>query len=313
MICIPFSAETNDQMLALIARAEKETADLYEYRFDAMSEKPEVERLMAAASRPIIATCRSVSEGGGFRGGFAERRSILRRAGLAGAAYIDSEASDLASLEDCGDVTRINSLHDFDGTPAELDYSVSALASTQAEWVKIAVTARRHGDNLKVFAALAKCPKPAIATVMGPLGVVSRILGGRYGSRVTYGSLDSGFESAPGQTTARDLAHLYRVHSITGATVIHGFLGNLDKPVPGHIVHNRAFANAGLDAVCVPFLAGDDAGEFLSSLPDALGLRSLAVDGRHAELLVKKDDHWLADDTDSPIASESAVLRHIGE
>lgn len=328
MICIPIAAETNEQMLALIARAEREPADLYEYRFDSMSEAPEVERLLAAATRPVMATCRSVNEGGGFRGGFADRRAVLRRAGVAGAAYIDSETGDLESLDDCGGAVRIVSMHDFDHTPADLDRRVAALAATRAEWVKFAVTARSHADNLRLFASLAKCPKPAIAIAMGPKGVPSRILGGRFGSRVTFGSLDAGLESAPGQTTARELSELYRVRSITPATELHGFLGDIDRPAAGHVADNRAFAEAGMDAVCVPFLA-DDAEEFLSSIPDALALRRLTVDARHAAaalawaddddaraartgkatVLIRENGRWLADDSEPHPPGKPAAMR----
>lgn len=314
MICIPISADTNAAMLGLIARAEAEPATLYEYRLDLMKEKPEIERLLAAATRPVIATCRSVGEGGGFRGDAADRRAVLRRAGLAGAAYIDAEAGDLASLEGCGGVIRIVSMHDFDGTPADLGGRVSALADTPAEWVKFAVTARRHADNLAVFAALAQCAKPAIGIAMGEMGVASRILGVRFGCRVAFGSLGSGLESAPGQTTAGDLANLYRIGKITEKTTIHGHLGHPDRPGALHIARNRAFAEAGMDAVCIPFLARD-AGEFLASMPDGLGMHRLTVDACHAaaalawagdatqdarraggaNVLVNRNGTWLAD------------------
>lgn len=328
MICIPISGSTNESMLALIAQAEKEPADLYEYRFDCMDESPDVETLIKAASRPVMATCRSVNEGGSFRGGFAERRSILRRAGFAGAAYIDSEASDLASLAECGGAIRIISMHDFDATPVDLEYRISALSSTPADWVKFAVTARSYADNLTLFKALAKCTKPAIAIAMGEMGVVSRILGPRFGSRVTFGSLGTGLESAPGQTTATDLVELYRVRSITDKTRLLGYLGHPDHPADGHLVHNRAFRNAGMDAVCIPFLARD-AGDFLNSIPDGIGLCRLAVAPCHerdalawaasatpearrnggANVLCRIDGHWVADHTVRPATTESVVIR----
>ena len=330
MICIPISADTNERMLALIGQAELEPGDLYEYRFDAMKESPLVELLIGAASRPVMATCRSVNEGGGFRGGFAERRSILRRASLAGAAYVDSEASDLASLEGYGNAVRIISMHDFDKTPDDLDYRISALAATPADWVKFAVTARSHADNLKVFEMLARCPKPAIAIAMGEMGVVSRILGPRFGSRVTFGSLGTGLESAPGQLTATDMAHQYRVNGITARTHVCGFLGHPEHPDTGHTVHNRAFVHAGMDAVCIPFFVRD-AAEFLSSIPDGVGLRHLAIDERHAaaalawagdatagarragkaSVLVNMNGHWLADYTESFVTTKSVVMRNM--
>ena len=49
---------------------------------------------------------------------------------------------------------------------------------------------------------------------MGPLGVASRILGGRYGAPFTFASSASGRGTAAGQLTARVLAERYRVRSI---------------------------------------------------------------------------------------------------
>lgn len=328
MICIPISATTNEDMLALVNRAEKEPADLYEFRFDYLAELPRVERLVAAASRPVMATCRSAKEGGHFRGSAAERRSILQRAGLAGAAYLDVEPADIAAVEGYGKATRIVSIHNFHRTPADLDSLVDTLAATQAEWIKFAVAARFHVDNLKVFAALAKSPKPAIAVAMGEIGLVSRIMGCRFGSRVTFGSIDTGLESAPGQITAADLANLYRVHGIGEGTQLHGYLGHPDYPTKGHVIHNRAFANAGMDAVCIPFPARD-AMEFLKAIPSGLGLHRLAVDDVHgraalawagdatanaartgrANVLLNMNGYWLADNTELPSTSESTFIR----
>lgn len=258
MICIPISAHTNEEMLVLIARAEKQPAGMYELRFDSLQETPLVEKLVAACSRPIMATCRSVQEGGGYREGFAKRRDILRRAAEAGVACVDAEASDLESLGRFTKTVRIVSMHDFRETPRDLSDRISALSATSADWIKFAVTALTPSDNIRVFDALAHCSKPAIGIAMGDMGLISRILGPRYGSQVTFGSLDSGLESAPGQPTARDLAEVYRIGSITERTDIYCMYGSGEGNADGHIRYNRAFADLGMDAVCIPLLDADD-------------------------------------------------------
>lgn len=277
MICVPISAATNSGMRELLQRAAKEPAELYEIRFDALEEAPEVESLIAAANRPVIATCRSVQEGGGHKGDAEERRAVLRRAVKAGAAYIDLEIGDLGALEGAGECVRIVSLHDFDRVPDDLEERIAALEASPAEWVKFAVAARRSADLLRVFSLLEGCGKPAIGIAMGEAGVASRILGGRYGSRVTFGSMGAGLESAPGQTTAEELATLYRVNSLTAKTALFGCLEHPEEGVePGQGFYNRLFAEKGMDAVCVPFLCRD-AEEFFQSLPEGLGLVWLGI------------------------------------
>lgn len=266
MICIPIIAETNAAVLDLLAAAAGEPADLHELRLDALREPPRVEDLVAASSRPVIATCRSVKEGGHFAGGDRERRDILARAARAGARYLDLEPADLDELRGVGNATLIASLHDFDKTPDNLTELVLGLAALEsADWVKFAVTPRRPTDNLIVFEALARCPKPAIGIAMGELGLVTRVLGGRFGSRVTFGSLRRGVESAPGQPTARELAEVYRVKRITPSTSVYGVRDDGAAAGANHIECNRRFSELALNAVCLP-LAAADTGELLAVL-----------------------------------------------
>ncbi len=314
MICIPISAASNREMLSLIRQAALEPADCYELRLDNLEEPALVEELVAACYRPVMATCRSVEEGGGYRGGFANRRDILRRAILAGVEYIDCEASDMTSLRGIGKSKLVISMHDFNGTPADLEYRVSALSATQADWVKFAVTAHSQTDNLKVFDVASRCHKPVICIAMGEMGLISRVLGRRYGSRLTFASLDAGRESAPGQITARELSRLYRYDRIDATTRLFGVLDAPGASRHEVLAMNLAFINVGQNAVCVP-LAATDGTEFLATMPAALGLQGLRVGDVHqkaalewadeatpratsagaASVLVQQDGRWIAD------------------
>ncbi len=282
MICIPLSAATNADMAELLRRAGKEPADAHELRLDSLREPPNVEELVAASSRPVVATCRSRREGGAFEGADADRRDILLRAARAGAAYLDAEAMDVPLLKDRGSAVLIASLHDFRETPADLDAKVRDLASLPADWVKFATAANSPADNLRVFSAIRRCPKPCIGLAMGEVGLMSRILGLSFGSRLTYGSLEAGRESAPGQPTSRDLADLYQVKRIGEETEIYGLLANPVAQSKGYILHNRAFAELQVDAVYIPFLSRK-AAEFLDFIPDALNVRGLSVSIPHKQ------------------------------
>ena len=324
MICIPIAADTNAAMMRLLEEAAREPAELFELRLDSLEEEPDVEALVKASFRPVIATCRSVAEGGAFAGGATERRRILSRAAAAGAAYLDAEAADLESLADRNGAILIVSMHDFNSTPDDLRDRVLKMADLPADWVKFAVMANKPSDNIRVFEALRDCPKPAIGIAMGDMGLPSRILGGRFGSRVTFGSLDKGKESAPGQLTANVLAKYYRVNAISEKTAIYGLLGNPVSQSPGYILHNQAYIDSGMDAVYVPFLA-EDARDFLNTMPSALGIRGLSVTIPHkhaalawadaaseearrigaANTLIRRESDWLAENTDCLAISQS--------
>jgi 3-dehydroquinate dehydratase/shikimate dehydrogenase len=110
---------------------------------------------------------------------------------------------------------------------------------------------------------------------MGPLGVASRVLGGRFGAPFTFASAEAGCEAAPGQLAARALADTYRVRSIAPSTRVYGLLGSDVLRSLSPALQNRAFAERGIDAVYVP-LQAESMGGFIEALP-ALSLSGFAV------------------------------------
>lgn len=109
---------------------------------------------------------------------------------------------------------------------------------------------------------------------MGDRGLISRLLCPKFGGYLTFGTLGTGNESAPGQPTISDLLNLYDIRRIGANTKVYGIIG---KPV-GHskspILHNAAFKSVGINAIYVPFLV-DDTANFLNafSSPDFTGFR----------------------------------------
>lgn len=290
MICIPIMAETNDQARLLLAAAKSEPADLYELRFDRLNETPDIEGLIAHADKPVIATCRSIAEGGYFGGTVEERAAVLQRAIDAGAAYVDAEEDVVHLLRRRDGVIIIASWHDFMSVPSDLEEITRRLAELPCDWIKFAAIATRPTDNLTVLRAIVNSPKPAIGIAMGEMGLASRILGPAYGSKLTFGSLSEGRGSAPGQPAARDLAELYRVNKLTRNTAVYGLIGDPVSRSVGYRLHNRGFAENGIDAVYIPFFCRD-AEEFLKALPDGLGIRGLSVTMPHKEAAFKWAEH----------------------
>ncbi|MDR1612887.1 MAG: type I 3-dehydroquinate dehydratase [Planctomycetota bacterium] len=321
MICASLKAATNEELLECLSRSDREPVDLVELRLDGLEEEPLVEILVKASPRPVIAACRSRKGGGDFSGSAKARREILRTAALSGAAYVDAEPGDLEHVGGRDGLVCIASYHNCVKTPGNIAARAVKLESVPlADWVKIAVTAQTASDNLKVFAALGALKKPAIAVAGSEVGLVSSILGPRYGSKIAFGSLEK--DSGPGapQPTVRQLKELYRVEAITPQTAVFGLLTGMDSRSNRHILHNRAFADAGLDAVSIPFCVAD-AEDFLDSLPEALGMTLIEVEPPHrkaalswapaatkaawrkgeASVLIRKPDGWLAEFRNRPV------------
>ena len=83
-----------------------------------------------------------------------------------------------------------------------------------ADILKIVTYARDITNNLALFELLRrskKDDKKLIALCMGEKGEVSRILSPLLGGFLTFGSLETGKETAPGQITGSKLKDIYRV------------------------------------------------------------------------------------------------------
>ena len=279
-IAVSLTEETTDAVVGRMA-ALAPLADLFEVRADFVRDL-DLDALLEARTKPILFTCRPESEGGRFPDRDAQaRRRLLAEAASRGFDLVDVEARSgfedvIASKAGRG---LVLSWHDFEGTPDDLDAVYSRMAAHHPDVVKIAVTARSVADlgRLLSFAARhagARGPR-LVALAMGPLGVASRVLGGRFGAPFTFASPESGREAAPGQLTAAALASTFRVRSIGPATRVYGLLGSDVLRSLSPAIQNRAFAERGLDAVYVP-LQAESMDAFAAALPP-LGLSGFSV------------------------------------
>jgi 3-dehydroquinate dehydratase/shikimate dehydrogenase len=274
-ICVSLTEETTtgliDRMVDLA-----DVADLYEVRADYVLDL-DLLTLLRARSRPIMLTCRSVSQGGRFPDADPRRRLILLEAVKRGFDYVDVEHDSGfydVMLEKAGR-GLIVSHHDFESTPEDLDALYGRMSEQGADVVKIVVTPRSIADVARLLAFAARTAgrggPPLVALAMGPLGTATRLLAGRYGAPFTFGSPEWGGEAAPGQVPAAEMAGLYRVRQVTAATRVYAVLGADVARSLSPVLHNRAFAARGLDAIYVPFSA-----EALLPFVEALPVLDLA-------------------------------------
>jgi 3-dehydroquinate dehydratase/shikimate dehydrogenase len=98
---------------------------------------------------------------------------------------------------------------------------------------------------------------PTIALAMGEHGLISRLLAPKFGGFLTFASLESGKESAPGQLTVSDLQNIYGVGRAGRDTEIFGIIGRFVGYSKSPIIHNKFFQKIGYDGIYVPFLADD--------------------------------------------------------
>lgn len=259
MICVPIVVPSREQVLKDMSAA-SEFADIIELRVDLMDD-PDIPGLLKAAPKPCIVTNRTKREGGQFKGNEEQRIHLLHRAIDAGADYIDIEASTSRSLLESilaarGTTQVILSYHDFTRTPERLDAIYDTMNQLPADILKIITYAGDINDNLAIFDLLKRARgdgRKLISFCMGEKGEISRILSPLLGGFLTFGSLDTGKESAPGQIPASLLKNVYRVGQPRPGLKIYGVIGDPISKSMGYLIHNRAFQETGLPYIYVPF------------------------------------------------------------
>ncbi|PIQ55753.1 MAG: type I 3-dehydroquinate dehydratase [Comamonadaceae bacterium CG12_big_fil_rev_8_21_14_0_65_59_15] len=226
LICTPLVGRTLDNILAELAVVCPKRPDVLEWRVDFFKQIADTASVIAAAKAiknvsgnlPLLFTRRSSIEGG-------EQIALTEAQVLAlYQSVCESKAIDLIDYELANDTVHIArvreaaqahgialvlSSHDFTGTPS-FETLVAKFQSAEqlgADVAKVAVMPRNLDDVLTLLAAtLAASQKlriPLIAMSMGPLGAVTRMVGGVFGSSLTFAV--GAAASAPGQMPIEDL------------------------------------------------------------------------------------------------------------
>ena len=293
-------------------------ADMVEVRLDGVADL-DVAAALAGRSKPVVVTCRPQWEGGRFSGSEEERHRILAEAVSLGAEFVDVEWAALHAIHKPGfaDIVErspsrvVVSSHDFDGVPRDVEARARDMRSYGAAVIKIAVMPQALRDTLPLR-TIAR-DGDAVVVGMGDAGVPTRLLAARFGSRWSY----AGNGVAPGQIPAERMLSQFRFHDIGPATRVFGVVSSTAMQSFSPVMHNAAFAAAGIDAVYVPLQTAEfgDFDEFAAALGiegvsvtipfkgDALRAASDADDltrqvGAANTLRRHKDDAWEATNTD---------------
>jgi 3-dehydroquinate dehydratase type I len=204
--------DRSDRVLEAMIKARDMGADLLEWRLDVTS-NPEVEAIIQQAPLPVIATVRSVDQGGRFVGSKAEQLQLNLQAAESGCSYLDWEfcrgeplPAELTPLRN----RVILSYHNFHETPldGELGSLFQEMAGTGAEVLKIVTWAQKREDNLRVLSLIGhgrRQDQKVVAFCLGPLGRISRVACLLVGGVFTYAALETGAEAASGQLTLSEI------------------------------------------------------------------------------------------------------------
>ena len=265
-VCAVITVESVEAVRAALEQAAR-IADMIELRLDFLrdfdfSDPTSLRSLLEDKPLPTIITCRATSEGGKQPVDDRIRLRMLVEGARQFADYCDVEAAYYeAAARFTPDLSRlIVSYHDFEGTPVDLDAVYERITALPAAVHKIVTRAKRPADSLAIFKLLDRARtdrRNLIAMAMGGPGLMTRVLGPAFGSFLTYGTLEQGKESAPGQPSCDELMNYYRIHRISRGTAITGIIGSPVVHSASPAMHNRAFAELGLDFVYLPFEVAD--------------------------------------------------------
>jgi 3-dehydroquinate dehydratase/shikimate dehydrogenase len=278
-ICVCLTDETTADIVRRMSELSG-IADIFEVRADYVFDL-DLLTILRSKKRPLMLTCRSLSEGGRWDESDPRRRMVLLEGVKRGYDYVDVEyrSGYMDVMVEKAGRGLVVSYHDTQGTPPDLDALYGQMCATGADVVKIATTPQSVAEvgQLLGFAArtAGKGGTPLVAVAMGPMGVITRVIGGRYGAPFTFASPAHGAESGPGQIPAPLLADLYRVREVSQKTKVFGVLGSHVERSLSPMIHNRAFEAASIDAVYVP-LQAEALEPFMQALPE-LGLSGFSV------------------------------------
>jgi 3-dehydroquinate dehydratase/shikimate dehydrogenase len=314
-ICVPVFAETADELIAELTRA-SEFADVVELRIDSLDPneiEPFLEKFRAQfqfSGKHFLLTFRP-REQGGFRDLSLQERDEFwcdGNDGFWGADYEEDVLEDSAlSLAE----NIIASHHDFEGVPANIDGIHQRLRDSSPRddsIIKLAAQTDDISDGLPIWKLLRNVEKGALIPIaMGEAGKWTRIMGPAFGAPLTYASLETGKENAPGQISVRDMIEVYRVKELSEQTRVYAIIGDPVSKSLSPFMHNAAFKLRGIDAVFLHMEVKDLDRFMREFIPESgLNFGGLAVTMPHKETIISYLDE--IDDVAKSIGAVNTVM-----
>lgn len=283
MLCVPIMSESVEQMAVDMRRAKAEGADIVELRLDCVKDfrpRRDLETLLFNKSLPVVVVYRPKREGGHYEGDEQMRLEALLLATDLGADYIDFElevASDLMEERKLnGHSSSISKiivscfLDTVASSKEDLSSLIARMQSTGADIIKLVANATDITQISRIFHLLSHCQVPLIAYAVGERGLISQLLGPKFGGVLVYGSIEGNF--VPGLPSLDSLRQAYQVEYVDAETKVFGLISKPVSHSKGPILHNPTFRYVGYNGIYVPMLV-DDLQQFFTvySSPDFAG------------------------------------------
>jgi 3-dehydroquinate dehydratase/shikimate dehydrogenase len=249
MICIPIVASNVNEALKDMKKACR-IADLVELRLDFIKNINERNLKKLLSNKKAIVTDRK------------KRLNLIRKAIELKVDFVDmdisiGEKTIRKIISEKKKTKVIVSFHNFKRTnKKEIIEKYKKIKKIKPDVIKIVTLANSINDNKVIFDLIKKSDQKIIALCMGEKGEISRILSPLFGGFLTFGSLEKGKESAPGQITVDMLRNVYRINRLNKPGVF-GLVGNPVKHSKGIIIHNKRFRKLRLNKIYVNFLVDD--------------------------------------------------------
>lgn len=320
-VCVALGFSNADELSHAAEREYKNGSAFFEFRLDYLPDANLGVRLMREFHQKypdacILATCRHAENHGRFRGDIATQLAVLNDAATAGAVALDLEIesaeraqSALPALRDSA--ALVVSYHDFESTPM-LPVILRRLERIPADGYKIAVTARKPNDNLRLFEFVrTKRRSPLVAFGMSESGFATRVLTPSMGCVFTYAAPDGCAGTAAGQVSASVMRSLYRCEKLTRKTRVYGIIADPVAHSKSPLIHNRAFHARRIDAVYLPFLVARSGLAEWMKLARALPVAGFSVTIPHKQLIARHLD--IVDTLAKRIGAVNTVWRKAGK
>jgi len=226
VVCTPLVGRTTDHILAELKLLLAKKPDLLEWRVDFFESIGDAGSVLDMAARirqaagdvPLLFTRRSSREGG-ERISLSEEQVLALYAAVCRSGSVDivdfemdndpAHVRELREFSRAGGVQLMLSFHDFQATPAFelLNQRFLQAQRLGADIAKVAVMPRRLEDVLLLLSATLQSSQqldiPLVSMSMGTYGSLTRLMGGVFGSAMTFAIGAS--SSAPGQVPIEDL------------------------------------------------------------------------------------------------------------
>lgn len=280
-LCVPIFVHSVEQTKRDVATAIEAGADMIELRLDLLQNEIDYRAIVDGINATFICTCRDPAEGGASALDDLIRVRRLIDASMS-CGYADVELATLKRRpRDVGQLRceQIVSAHDFSGRPVRLYNLIEEMNAAEAAVNKTVWTARTIRDNIEAFELLLARSKPTIAFCMGEAGLISRVLAKKFGAFLTFASLSSAKETAPGQVTIDEMKRLYRWDALGYETKVYGVVASPVAHSMSPAIHNAAFDQTGFDGVYLPLLVDPSYESFKAFMESFVPFEPLHLSG----------------------------------